>query len=270
MMNAFGVIFGVEAVQGRVMEFRFDSQVIAVNRPTRAALLDDIANRLAQRVGFSLATLNLDHLVKLSRSEPFRRAYAEQDIVVADGHPVVWLSRLAGRHITLLPGSDLVVPLARLAAEAGVSVAFLGSTEDALERASEALTEQAPGLRVVARIAPPFGFDPESAEADRMLDEIGASGAGLCFIALGAPKQELLAARARMRLPEVGFASVGAGLDFLSGRQERAPLWMRQLALEWAWRMGSDPARLVPRYIACAAILPRQVIAALWQRGRRD
>ena len=67
-------------------------------------------------------------------------------------------------------------------------------------------------------------------DADEMIAEIGQSGARLVFLALGAPKQERFAARAAEMLPEVGFMSIGAGLDFISGEQKRAPLWVRKIA----------------------------------------
>ncbi len=86
---------------------------------------------------------------------------------------------------------------------------------------------------------------------------------GLCFIALGAPKQESFAARGRQLAPDVGFASVGAGVDFIAGSQTRAPAWVRAMAMEWLWRALSSPRRLLPRYAACAAILPGQITAAL-------
>ena len=108
-----------------------------------------------------------------------------------------------------------------------------------------------------------MGFDPASPSAGRLLEEVQASGARLCFLALGAPKQELLAARGRRETPEVGFASIGAGLDFLAGNQRRAPLWVRRLAMEWAWRMATALRRLMPRYARCAAILPAELAAAL-------
>lgn len=88
----------------------------------------------------------------------------------------------------------------------------------------------------------------------------------MVFLALGAPKQEIMAARGRELTPEIGYASIGAGLDFLAGTQTRAPLIFRKLALEWLWRMVSSPKRLGPRYLACLAILPGQVIGALRQR----
>lgn len=245
------------------MEFRYGTTTIRVNVPDRAALLDVVAARLTARQGFALATVNLDHLVKLAGSPAFRTAYAAQDLVVADGNPIVWLSRLAGRPVQLVPGSDLVVPLAQLAARHKVAIALLGSTPEALDAAAARLQAEAPGLRIACRLSPAMGLDPESAEAGAMLAEIADCGARLCFLALGAPKQETLAARGRRLAPEVGFVSVGAGLDFLAGTQRRAPQWMRALALEWLWRLASQPGRLARRYAACAAILPSEAMRAL-------
>ncbi len=245
------------------MQFQFGPTVIRVNIANAAALLAAVRARLVAGQGFALATINLDHLVKLAASEPFRRAYAAQDLVVADGNPIVWLSRLARRPVDLVPGSDMVIPLARLCAETGRGLALVGATEPVLEAAATRLMTEIPGLVVVMRHAPAMGFDPEGAEAESVLRELAARRVGLTLIALGAPKQEAFAARGRSLAPEVGFASIGAGLDFLAGSQVRAPDWVRKLALEWLWRALSSPRRLVPRYAACAAILPGQITQAL-------
>lgn len=218
---------------------------------------------MRQGVGFAIATLNLDHLVKLRSMDTFRRAYTQQDLVTADGNPIVWLSRLARRPVTLVPGSDLVEPLARLAAREGVPVALLGATPETLDRAAAWLVALNPGLQVVACLSPSRSFDPTGPEAAQMVEALRASGARLTFLALGAPKQEMFAARCRAELPAVGFASVGAGLDFLAESQRRAPLWMRRAALEWVWRMMSDPRRLARRYASCALLLPAVMLAVL-------
>ncbi|MEO0911819.1 MAG: WecB/TagA/CpsF family glycosyltransferase [Pseudomonadota bacterium] len=233
---------------------------------TEPALMAEVRARFAAREGFALATINLDHLVKLAKSSAFAKAYAAQDLICADGNPIVWLSRLAGKPLTLMPGSDLVIPLARLAADEGASVALVGSTEDALAGAAADLSAKVPGLKIAYTKAPPMGFDPEGAEAEAILQEVHTAGAQLCFLALGAPKQEQLAAFGRRIAPGTGFASIGAGLDFLAGHQTRAPRWMRRLALEWVWRMLSSPRRLLPRYAQCIAILPAHIGAALRQR----
>ncbi len=176
---------------------RVRAREIAINMPARETLLNEIRERLINGAGFALATINLDHLVKLKDDAAFGEAYAEHDFVVADGNPVVWLSRLAGKPVDLVPGSDLVAPLAKLAAETDAPVALFGSTQEALDQAAEALMAQTPDLKVVARLAPSGTFDPQGDEADGMIDALAASGARLTFVALGAPKQEVFAARAR-------------------------------------------------------------------------
>ncbi|MDZ4135590.1 MAG: WecB/TagA/CpsF family glycosyltransferase, partial [Paracoccaceae bacterium] len=176
------------------MEFRFDTTLIAVNLPDKAALVDAVKTRLTAGQGFALATINLDHLAKLSESAAFRQAYAAQDMVVADGNPVVWLSWLARRPVSLVPGADMVLPLARVAAQEGVTVGLVGSTEAALAAAAQTLCAEIPGLQINARIAPAFGFDPEGPAARAIFAELTRAKVGLCFVALGAPKQEVFAA----------------------------------------------------------------------------
>jgi len=242
---------------------------LRITLPDTAAALAAVQARLEAEQGFALATLNLDHLVKLSRDVAFQDAYAAHDMVTADGNPVVWLSRIARRPVELVPGADLVLPLARIAAKVGAGVALVGSTQNALDRASANLQGQVPGLSIVHRAAPPMGFDPSGPEAQAVLDAVAASGARLCFLALGAPRQERLAALGRTVAPRVGFVSVGAAIDFLAGTQSRAPAWVQRMALEWLWRLLSDPGRLAGRYLRCALILPGHVWRA-WRLPRRD
>lgn len=246
------------------MEFQTGHDTVTVNVPDWPTLEHGARARFAARQGFALATLNLDHLEKLRVPGPFREAYRAQDFITADGNPIVWCAGLAGRPVSLLPGSDLILPLARIAAELGVKLGLVGSTEASLAGAARALVGAVPGLEVAVSIAPPMGFDPDGDEARAILQRLQDGGVGLCFIALGAPKQERLAALGREVAPEMGFASIGAGLDFLSGAQRRAPEWVRRIAMEWAWRMLSNPARMVGRYARSAQILPGH----LWRSFR--
>lgn len=231
--------------------------------PESISLLAEVRRRFRQHEGFALATINLDHLVKLRRDPGFAAAYAAQDLVCADGNPIVWLSRLARRPVSLVPGSDMILPLVQLAAREGVSVALMGSTDEALAAAAKALRDHVPELNIAATIAPPMGFDPAGDEARAILGALAASGAGLTLVALGAPKQEVFAALGRQVMPRMGFASIGAGLDFIAGRQTRAPEWVRAIAMEWLWRMLSNPKRLAQRYGECAMILPDEARRAL-------
>ena len=239
---------------------------VMVSAPGRAALLSELEALMGAGRGFTLATLNLDHLVKLGRDGAFRAAYGAHSHVVADGNPVVWLYRLAGRTVDLVPGSELVEPLAGAAARAGVPVALVGSTQPALEGAARALEAAHPGIEVAMRLAPPMGFDPVGAHAGTIVEALAARPSGLCLLALGAPKQERFAIHAAARLPGWGFASVGAGVDFVAGTQRRAPAWVRAATMEWVWRLGSSPRRLGGRYAACAVILPRLALQAVRAR----
>ncbi|MEM8633355.1 MAG: WecB/TagA/CpsF family glycosyltransferase [Pseudomonadota bacterium] len=240
-----------------VVDFAGPSEgAVHITHTDYAGLMKDIETALQTQAGFALATLNLDHIVKLRRDRAFRAAYLVQTHVVADGNPIIWLSRQAGRPVELIPGSELVIPLAQMATRLGLPVAFLGSTAETLNTTEQALQAQCPGLEIICKIAPTYGFDPSGDAAASALSDIAASGAALCFLALGAPKQEILAARGLKLAPHCGFVSIGAGLDFIAGTQTRAPQWVRSLALEWVWRMLSNPRRLAGRYMACIAILP--------------
>lgn len=248
------------------MKYGKGRSAVEVNIPTRATLFQTIGEKFAQGRGFALATLNLDHLTKLPVDDEFAKAYHAQDLVVADGRPIIWLAQLAGKDLELMPGSDLVIPLTEMAAEMGMPIALVGSSDAALAGAKSALEARVPDVNIALCHAPPYGFDPSGTDATDICNMLNASGARLCFLALGAPKQELFAAFARHRCEAVGFASIGAGLDFLSGHQTRAPKFMRALALEWLWRALQSPKRMVPRYAKCFAILPGLALEAWRQR----
>lgn len=248
------------------MIFSIGHDKIHVTCDTRAEFLARFSKMLRNRSGVAVATINLDHLVKLHEDPQFRAAYGAHDIIVADGNPIVWLSRLAGRPVALMPGSDLIEPVCALAADLGVAVAFIGSTQDVLDKAGDTLQARHPNLKIAAKLAPPMGFDPDSLQAKQLLRQAQASGAQLCLLALGAPKQERLAHVGRKICPHMGFLSIGAGLDFLAGAQNRAPYLVRLFAMEWLWRMLGNPRRLAWRYLKCAIILPRHALNALCMR----
>jgi exopolysaccharide biosynthesis WecB/TagA/CpsF family protein len=239
----------------------------AVTVLSQAELMEDLRKRIACGQGFGVATMNLDHAVKLRRDSAFRRAYAAQTHVTADGRPIVWLSQLAGRPVGLVTGSDLVEPLVGLCAGLGAPVAILGSTHAALGEAAQRLQSRYPGLEIAALLSPPMDFDPEDTAADELIGELFRSGARVCLLALGAPKQEIFAARALQALPGTGFVSVGAGVDFVAGTQTRAPRLVQAVALEWLWRLSGNPRRLFRRYASCAAILPGLAREALSLRS---
>ena len=186
---------------------------VAVSVPSLDDLLSDLKDHFERRQGFGLATLNLDHVVKLRDDPAFGVAYLAHSHVTADGNPIVWLSRIAGAPVDLLPGADLIAPLCNLAATTKTRVALLGSTDETLTAAASALMARHPGLEVALCISPPMGFDPSGPLADTYISRLDDADIGLCFLALGAPKQELFAAHAVTKTDRVGFVAIGSEYD---------------------------------------------------------
>jgi N-acetylglucosaminyldiphosphoundecaprenol N-acetyl-beta-D-mannosaminyltransferase len=214
-------------------------------------------------------TLNLDHIVKIRNDAMFRGAYGRAGLITADGFPIVLACRVQGRRVSRVAGSDLIAPISAEAARSGKSIYLFGSSLQVLIKASRLLHDRNAGLTIAGVSAPPQGFNPTSADARRCIETIGNSGADLCFVALGAPKQELFADHGKSLLPNISFVCIGAGLDFIAGVQVRAPHWMQRWGLEWLWRAASDPQRLLYRYLLCVAALPGVLARAALVPRRR-
>lgn len=229
---------------------------VQVNLFTPRQALDAVLARLEERRAFTMFTLNLDHVVKLRRDASFRDAYRDASIVTADGAPVVWLSRRQGADISRTTGADLVLPLIDEAARQQIPIFLFGSSSGTLAKAARAFVDRSNGLIDIAGTdAPSSDFDPNGREADAAIARIAASGARIAFIALGAPKQEIFAARAKAQGVRCGFVCIGAALDFIAGEQIRAPKTMQNSGTEWLWRLATNPRRLAGRYANCAVLL---------------
>jgi len=238
---------------------------ITINVSSLPDAVSSIVSAAQTGDNFSVCTLNLDHVVQLQRRADFRAAYRRARFVTADGFPIVILSRLMGTRIRRTTGADLVEPLCREAQRAGLPVFLLGSNEHTLSLTAERLRERFQGLQISGTYAPGRHFDPYSDEADAAIERIRDSGTKLCFVALGAPRQEVFAARCLDELDGTGVLCIGAALDFIAGTQTRAPSITQKVGLEWAWRMLRNPRRLGPRYARCVAAVPRLVVNTIPQ-----
>lgn len=253
-------------MQARYGLFEIDGQVITTRNLAESVVA--ITRRLGEMRSFLVCTLNLDHLVKLRADSRFRAAYAKAEIVMPDGFPIVAFARMEGVSLERATGSDLIKPLCREAAALGYPIYLFGSTFETLCAAGRKLSAALPGLQVAGVYAPSGNFEINSAEADEAIDVIGRSGARICLVALGAPRQELFSARAVDETMGVAFLGIGASLDFIAGTQTRCPQIFRKLNLEWAWRAASNPRRLLPRYAACAALFAELYARYAWRTWR--
>ena len=242
---------------------------LRINIANSSEALQAIARRTESRQGYTFFTANLDHVVKLGRDRRFGEAYHRADFVTADGWPIVWSLKRPGVDLRRTTGADLLEPVCRQAAEQGASVYFVGPGAESQRLALAELKRRIPGLTVAGAESPRFAERLSETEADALGQRIADSGARLCVVSLGAPKQELLADMLRPRCPELGFLCFGAALDFISGETARAPGFLQRAGLEWAWRLASAPGRLGARYARCALIFAALAAPSLFPRAPR-
>jgi exopolysaccharide biosynthesis WecB/TagA/CpsF family protein len=197
-----------------------------------------------------VVTGNVDHLMLLRRDPEFRRAYEMASLRVADGSPVVWLSKLIGTPLPeRVTGSDLFPLVCERAQTEGLSIGVLGGREEGVPRALARLSIDYPNLRVAGFHCPPEGFedDPElSAEAVAAVNEMQPD---LLFVCLGAPKQERWWARNHLEVGPTVALHFGAAVDFYAGVVQRAPALFQRAGLEWLYRVLREPGRMWRRYL---------------------
>lgn len=218
-----------------------------------------------QRCRF-VVTPNVDHAVLFQENEQLRDAYKNADMVLADGHPIVWASRLIGQRLPeRVPGSELVPRLFDAStAENPLRVFLLGAAEGVAAKAAENMKSQWPHVETVGVYSPPMGFEKDAAQSEVILQRIAAASPDVLVVGLGAPKQEIWVNQHRDRIPATAALCVGATIDFLAGEKKRAPVWMQRGGIEWLHRMCSEPKRLVKRYAKDAWIFPQLVLKQLF------
>ena len=193
-----------------------------------------------------VVTPNVLHMVRLledpATMQPlFERAWR----VFCDSRVLSRLARLGGLRLPVVTGSDLTARLVARAAEQRLTVAVVGPT--AADCA--ALRARYPGLNVVSH-TPPMGFIASEHEVQKCVDFVVKAQAPLVFLAVGMPQQEMLARRIAEQPQARGVGlCIGASIDFLTGKQLRAPVWMQKASLEWLYRLLSNPQRLASRYL---------------------
>lgn len=238
----------------------------AVRRVVRMARRHDRARYVC--------TGNLDHLVIADRDPEFRDAYLEADLVVADGAPIVWLSRLSAKaRGSVLPervaGSDLFWELARASSQSNLRLFFLGGAPSAAARAASVVEQRHPGARIAGTYCPPHETFHTSEEQARIKRIVRQAAPDVLLVAFGAPKQEKWIAANKDALGVPVSIGVGGSFEMASGMLERAPRWVQSVGLEWLYRFGQEPRRLFRRYfVDDLPYLARAAVRALTQRLR--
>jgi N-acetylglucosaminyldiphosphoundecaprenol N-acetyl-beta-D-mannosaminyltransferase len=235
---------------------------------TEQQAIEHVVGSLEAGGGGWLCPVNLDVLRQCAESPELEELVRGADLLVGDGMPLIWLTRLAGSPLPeRVAGSSLIYTLSAAAAKAGRSVFMLGGNPGTAEKTAENLVEQNPDLGVAGTICPPMGFHEDSREKDRISTTLQRAAPDIVFVGLGFPKQDRLAIELRAAHPRSWFVSCGVGFSFVSGELRRAPRWVQESGLEWAHRLIQEPRRLVRRYLVDdAPFLARTIPDVVQQR----
>jgi N-acetylglucosaminyldiphosphoundecaprenol N-acetyl-beta-D-mannosaminyltransferase len=183
------------------------------------------------------------------RQEAVRNIHNAAGLVVPDGMPLVWLSRLKGfRHVTRVYGPDLMLALCERSIGRGYRHFLYGGAPGIAEQLGARLQSRLPGLKVAGVYCPPFRASTP-AEDEQIVETINSAGPDIVWVGISTPKQEMWMAQHLGRLDAPVLIGVGAAFDFHSGVKRQAPRWVMRAGLEWMYRLIQEPRRLGPRYL---------------------
>lgn len=199
-----------------------------------------------KRYGY-VVTPNVDHIIRLHEEPTYRELYADADYTLLDSRFLSHLLRKTKKiNLPVCTGSDLTENILSSVVRPDDLVVLIGGTEEQANRVRERYN-----LRQLHHFNPPMGFinDPAMVEACLQFIEIH-SPFRYCFLAVGSPRQEILAQQLKSRGVARGLAlCIGASINFLTGDELRAPEWMQQSGVEWVYRLFQAPKRMAKRYL---------------------
>jgi N-acetylglucosaminyldiphosphoundecaprenol N-acetyl-beta-D-mannosaminyltransferase len=219
---------------------------IAVTNTKMDEAVDWMVKRVQNRITTFIAFVNPDCLNIAYGHENYRQVLSQADRVLPDGIGINLGCRMMGVSLLAnINGTDLFPRLCERAAAEGLSLFLLGARPGVAEAVARNMQERFPGL-AIAGVQDGY-FNPE--ETGRVIDAINRSQADILLVAFGAPKQEQWLAEHHDTLKPWVRVGVGGLFDFYSGRFPRAPIWMREIGMEWAWRLLQEPSRMWRRYL---------------------
>lgn len=235
--------------------------------------IDKIIEYVNKKSRGFVVTPNVDHVIKLQTDPYFRKIYEEAALVVADGMPLIWASRIIGTPLKeRVNGTDLLVRLSEVADRNGYRIFFLGGRPGAAVKASEKLKSRGLNWGIAGIYSPPYGFEEDRNEKDKIIRMINDSKADILFVGLGAPRQEKWIFENYRKLNVYVSLGIGVSFELVSGLVKRAPVWMQKAGLEWFWRLIMEPRRLWRRYLIDDTkflwLLLKQILALRHINGR--
>lgn len=216
-----------------------------------------LEEKLQKKEQAFVVTANAEIIMMCQQDKEYNNIVSEQaDLVLPDGAGAVWAGRYLGNEVPeRVAGFDLYNQLLKLSADKGYKVYFFGGAPGVAEAAKNKAEELYPGVQIVGCRN---GYFTE-AEEEAIIKEINDAAPDMLFVALGAPKQEKWLVKYRNQLKPRVLMGIGGSFDVLAGKMERAPKWMQEASLEWAFRLYKQPSRFM-RMLA----LPKFVLKVIF------
>lgn len=219
---------------------------------------------IEQRTQHYICVCGAHGVMECRGNDRLKSIHHEAGMVVPDGMPLVWMARALGYTDTQrVYGPDFMLAMSAVSAAKGYKNYYYGGNDGVAEKLARSLKDRFPGLNVVGTETPPFRKLTD-AEDEATVDRINQVAPDIVWVGLSTPKQEYWMATHAGRVKAPVLVGVGAAFDFLSGTKVQAPEWMRNRGLEWAFRVATEPKRLLRRYLTIvpgfAAIAMAQLV----------
>lgn len=220
-----------------------------INNLTMSETVEAIEKMIAEERKSYVVAINVDVVMKIE-SDPYLKEIVDgADMVLVDGKPLVWISKLHGKPLKAkISGSDLVPLLCEVSAKKGYRMFIIGGKDGIAEQAKRRLEEKYPDIQIVGTYAPPIGFEKDKKELNKINNMISEEKPDLLITCFGCPKQEKWIYENINRYDAKVSVCAGATVDFLAGNVKRAPRWMSEHGLEWFYRFLQEPKRMFGRY----------------------
>ena len=220
-----------------------------VNNVNMDETVQAIEEMIASEKKSYIVAINVDVVMKIENDSYLKEITDKADMVLVDGKPLEWIAKWHKRPIKAkISGSDLVPILCERAAEKCYSIFIIGGKEGIAEKAKQNLENDLPGIKIVGTYAPPFGFEKDEKELNRINEMISDAHPDILIACFGCPKQEKWIYENYQNYDAKVSVCAGATVDFLAGNVNRAPKWMSDHGLEWFYRFLQEPKRMFKRY----------------------
>jgi N-acetylglucosaminyldiphosphoundecaprenol N-acetyl-beta-D-mannosaminyltransferase len=211
----------------------------------------DVMDRVVERRERGYVCAAPVHALMAAQDDPvMNTALRDSTLTVPDGMPLVWAAKLLGERLTdRVYGPELMRRYSDRCAQKGHRVWLYGGRDQgSLAQLALTLRRRHPGIEIVGGYSPPFRSLTAGEERD-VVERLNSDRPDVLWVGIGVPKQEKWMSRMRGRLDVPVMCGVGAAFDFHAGRVSQAPPWMQDRGLEWIYRIGQEPRRLLPRYL---------------------